>query len=228
MSIKNYIWDFDGTLYDTYPHTLAAFCETARRRGMEIDPDEAYRQMRITLWDAFRFYKVDDAFIEQFYGIENDLSFRPHGAPFSQIPEMLRYIAAHGGKNFLYTHRDKVALEYLQRDGLMNLFSGLVTRENGFPLKPAPDALRWMLREYALEPAECLMIGDRAIDVKAGENAGIAGCLFDPGANTAEPDGSADTAGLFSMIRRSLGKDGGCDTDEKNFYKNTENPQIVK
>ena len=178
--MKNFIWDFDGTLYDTYHHTLAAFCETARRRGMEIDPDEAYRQMRITLWDAFRYYHVDDAFIAEFYEIENDLSFAPRGIPYPGVPALLRRIAQAGGRNYLYTHRDKVALAYLERDSLTNLFSGFVTRENGFPLKPAPDALRWMLREYGLAPEESLMIGDRAIDVAAGKNAGIAGCFFSP------------------------------------------------
>ena len=214
MSIKNFIWDFDGTLYDTYPHTLAAFCETARRRGMAIDPDEAYRQMRITLWDAFRYYKVDDAFVAEFYEIENDLSFEPHGAPYPGIPALLRGIRQAGGRNYLYTHRDKVSLAYLERDGLMNLFSGFLTRENGFPLKPAPDALQWMLREYALLPDESLMIGDRAIDVAAGKNAGIAGCFFSPDdplpRNKADLPGDyhcGDMAQLSACIRSLLEKD---------------------
>lgn len=220
MSIKNYIWDFDGTLYDTYPHTLAAFCETARRRGMEIDPEEAYRQMRITLWEAFRYYKVDDAFISEFYKIENDLTFEPRGVPFPRIPELLHYIKEHGGKNYLYTHRDKVALEYLQRDGLTNLFSGFVTRENDFPLKPAPDALRWMLREFALDPAACLMIGDREIDVQAANNAGLSGCFFDEDARSVPHSpvpgciSCAGTEQLFSLVRTFLESDGNAGGDE--------------
>lgn len=180
MRTIHFIWDFDGTLYDTYPHTLAAFCETARRRGMALDRDEAYRKFKVTMWEAFRFYGVDEAFIADFYALENDLSFPPAGVPFPGMPELLRFIREHGGRNFLYTHRDKVALDYLVRDGLVDLFSGFVTKENGFPLKPAPDALLWLMREYALDPAECLMLGDRPIDIGAARAAGIAGCLFDP------------------------------------------------
>lgn len=207
MAIKNFIWDFDGTLYDTYPHTLAAFCETARRRGMEIDRDEAYRQFKITMWEAFRFYGVDEAFISAFYDIENDLSFEPRGVPFGQIPEILRYVTANGGRNYLYTHRDKVALQYLERDGLTGLFSGFITKENGFPLKPAPDALGWLMREYRLAAAECLMIGDRPIDIGAGHAAGIAGCLFDPEAlhpGTACEFCCGSTQTLLSLLQKLI------------------------
>ena len=207
MSIKNFIWDFDGTLYDTYPHTLAAFCETARRHGMEIDRDEAYRQFKITMWEAFRYYNVDEAFIAAFYDIENDLSFRPLGVPFPLIPEMLRFAAENGGRNYLYTHRDKVALDYLTRDGLTGLFSGFVTKENGFPLKPAPDALNWLMLEHALDPETCLMIGDRPIDIGAGRAAGIAGCLFDP--DGAAPQiccgyRCADPAALYALLQKLI------------------------
>ena len=207
MTVNYYIWDFDGTLYDTYPHTLAAFCETVRRHGMEIDRDEAYRQFKITMWEAFRYYGVDDAFIADFYDVENDLSFRPLGVPFPGIPEILRYIAANGGRNYLYTHRDRVALDYLARDGLTDLFSGFVTKENGFPLKPAPDALNWLMREYALDPARCLMIGDRPIDIGAGHAAGVAGCLFDPESLAAGTDCEyrcGDTRALYSLVQKRL------------------------
>ena len=49
-----------------------------------------------------------------------------------------------------------------------------------FPAKPAPDALLNLMARRSLEPAQCLMLGDRSIDVEAARNAGIAGCLFDP------------------------------------------------
>lgn len=180
MEYKNFIWDFDGTLYDTYPHTLAALMENFRRHGREIDPAEAYRIMKITLWDAFRFYNVDDAFIAAFYEIENDLSFPPVAGAFPGIPALLERLRDAGGRHYLYTHRDRVSLQYLERDGLLTLFSGWVTREHGFPHKPAPDALRFLMQTNGLNANETLMVGDRPIDIGAGHAAGIAGCLFDP------------------------------------------------
>jgi phosphoglycolate phosphatase-like HAD superfamily hydrolase len=179
MAIKNYIWDFDGMLFDTYPHTLACFIETYRRHGIEIDPDEAYRLFKITMWDAFDFYHTDEAMKKEFYALENDISFPPPGTPYELIPETLEYITTHGGQNFLYTHRDMVAKEYLDKYDLTRLFTGLVTSEMNFPLKPSPDAIEYIVKEYSLDKNECMMLGDRAIDVGSGLNAGIVGGLFD-------------------------------------------------
>lgn len=185
MAIKNYIWDFDGMLFDTYPHTLACFLETYRRHGRELDPDEAYRLFKITMWDAFDFYGTDEATKREFYELENDISFPPEGKPYPLIPETLKYIAVHGGQNFLFTHRDRVAVQYLEKHGLDGLFSDFVTSELKFPLKPAPDAIEYLIKKHSLKKSECMMLGDRAIDVGSGANAGIATCLFDEDKNLA-------------------------------------------
>ena len=178
--VSAFIWDFDGTLFDTYPHTVAAFCETLRRHGRQADEAEVYEKMKITVWEALRHYGADEAFVREFYALENTLSFPPTGRPFEGIPALLRYVTARGGENYLYTHRDRVALEYLDLFGLTPLFSGFVTAENGFPLKPAPDALNWLAQSFALDPARCLMVGDRLIDTQAGKTAGMRTCLLHP------------------------------------------------
>ena len=177
--MKHFIWDFDGMLFDTYPHTLAAFCEYCRRAGIPAERDEAYRLLKITLRHAFRYYGFTDADAAAFYEIENDLDFLPRGVPYPGIPELLRDIAAGGGKNYLYTHRDKVALQYLELYGLTELFADCITGEDGFPFKPAPDALNDLVRRNGLPKEACLMLGDRDIDIGAGVNAGMAALLYD-------------------------------------------------
>lgn len=179
MAVKNYIWDFDGMLFDTYPHTLACFVEIYRRHGRVIDPDEAYRLFKITMWDAFDFYGTDEKTKREFYELENDISFPPEGKPYPLIPEILRFISEHGGRNFLYTHRDRVALLYLEKHGLNKYFTDFVTSELNFPLKPAPDAVKYLLDKYSLAPDETMMLGDRAIDAGSGLNAGTYACVFD-------------------------------------------------
>ena len=177
--ITDFIWDFDGMLFDTYPHTMAAFCETARRHGLSLDPGEVYEYAKVTLWHAFRQYGFTEAMVEEFYGIENDLSFPPHGKPFPMVPETLRLVKKSGGRNFLYTHRDRVALVYLENFGLTDCFTDCVTREQGFPNKPAPDAIEDLCRRHGLNKASVFMCGDRDIDILAGINAGVGTLLFD-------------------------------------------------
>ena len=166
-------------LFDTYPHTIAAFCECCRRTGIPVDAKEAYDLFKVTMRHAFAHYGFTPAHIEAFYEIENDLDFLPRGVPFPRIPEILKYIAVHGGKNYLYTHRDRVAIRYLDLYALTPLFTDFVTGEDGFPLKPAPDALEALIKKHALRQNECLMLGDRDIDIGAGLAAGIPTLLFD-------------------------------------------------
>ena len=58
------------------------------------------------------------------------------------------------------------------------LKTGFVDSSNGFPAKPAPNAVEFICREYGLDKSETVMIGDREIDVLSGKNAGVYGCLF--------------------------------------------------
>ena len=85
-----------------------------------------------------------------------------------------------GIRHYLYTHRDKKALWHLERDGIRQLFQDAVTSDDRFPMKPAPDALLALMERNRLDPKECLMIGDREIDILSGVNAGMDGLLFDP------------------------------------------------
>ena len=66
------------------------------------------------------------------------------------------------------------------RSLLNGLFFDRVTSLDGFPPKPAPDALNYLIRKHGLPRKDCVMIGDRDIDLDAGKAAGIACALHDP------------------------------------------------
>lgn len=177
--ISEFIWDFDGMLFDTYPHTTAALCEYFRRHGKVIDPEEAFSQLKISIRKAFSHFGMTKEGEREFYEIEDDLDFTPHGVPYEGVSEMLRFISENGGRNYLFTHRDKVAVQYLDKYGLTPLFTDFVTREMDFPFKPAPDGIIYLLEKHSLKKESCLMLGDREIDCLSGLNAGISSLLFD-------------------------------------------------
>ncbi len=177
--ITEFIWDFDGMLFDTYPHTTAALCEYFRRHGREISPEEAFSQLKISIRKAFQYFGMPEDGEKEFYEIEDDLDFLPIGVPYEGVPEMLKFIAEHGGRNYLFTHRDRVAIRYLDKYGLTPLFTDFVTREMDFPFKPAPDGIEYLLKKHSLRKDCCIMLGDREIDCLSGLNAGISALLFD-------------------------------------------------
>ena len=66
-----------------------------------------------------------------------------------------------------------------------------MTGEDGFPLKPAPDALNALIKRNGLKKDACLMLGDRDIDIGAGVNAGIGTLLYDD--ENRYPEGVGET-----------------------------------
>lgn len=180
----NLIWDFDGTLFDTYPMIALSFREALHRAGIDLTYEEVMRHVKRSVGEALDFcheqYGLDrDALMSEYRRIQSGMGVERMN-PYPGVVELLSKTQASGSRHYLYTHRDILAMTALERHDLIKLFSGFVTADHGFPPKPAPDALLWMQRHYELDAASCLMVGDRNIDIDAAHNAGIAGCLFDP------------------------------------------------
>ena len=77
------------------------------------------------------------------------------------------------------THRRRTSLHVLlDTHDLRPLFTHIITADDAFPRKPAPDALLHLLAIHAIMPSEALVIGDRDLDIRAGQAAGIPTCLF--------------------------------------------------
>ncbi len=179
--MKNFIWDFDGTLFDTYTHTVAILHSYMAERGKLCDYDILFEKSRRTLTEARNYCKASDEEWKEFYRREGNIETSPIAQPYPRAEEMLKIIIENGGKNFIYTHRDAVMFKYLEKHDWMKYFSGFVTEEHKFPYKPCPNALIYMINRYNLNPKETIMIGDREIDVLSGKNAGIYSCLYTEG-----------------------------------------------
>ena len=191
MLYKNYIWDFDGTLVDSYPHILASMNKVLAEEGIEPDDDVLMRHFLVNFDSAKKYTGLSDEAFNRFGRYQlmmGDDEIEPKVKPFPGVREILGGVVEMGGKNFLYTHRGGSATAYLESFGMKDFFTGIVTSRDGFPDKPAPDAILKIIKDYSLNPAECVMIGDREIDGMAGKNAGIAGFLVT--SQTVDPDGN--------------------------------------
>ncbi len=193
--IEHLIYDFDGTIADSYPIFLQLWHTVADRHGIKIPcSDEVlYRELKKTGYDGYLALKCEDVvsydqFLDEFHALQEGhrLSF----PIFPEAVEVLRAAVAAGKKNYLYTHTGPVVKDMLEHLGVADCFTYILDSSYGFPLKPAPDALLFLARELQLDPDMCLMIGDRPIDAHAGMNAGMKGCLWD--ADDLFPDAHVD------------------------------------
>ena len=182
--IRCFFWDFDGTLYDSYPEVNRTMMDGLRDFHLEglFDEKEVAQLVKHNLWRAAEYFSEKTAIPPE----EFLLAYRRHQEehrnflPYPGMGDCLKALHEAGAMHFLYTHRDRHAVDRLTADGLWPLFTDAITREDGFPDKPAPDALLSLAHRYELPVQECVMVGDRDIDILAGKNAGMATILFDP------------------------------------------------
>lgn len=185
MLFRFFFWDFDGTLFNTYPRMARAFLKGMADAGLSASLEETEALMKVKLWHAC------ETFASRSGGRVSPeallLGYRRHSEeegpetmrPYPGTREVLRRIRQEGGWNFIYTHRGETCLPALRREGFLEYFKDFVTADMGFAAKPSPEGLNYLIEKHGLDRTQCVMIGDRDLDLESGVNAGIACALFD-------------------------------------------------
>lgn len=191
VGVRHFIWDYDGTLMDTYPAMTRAFVAAAADEGVAITPERTLTLLKNCLHHALTTVEAEHGVPASrlrtgFRSHEKD-ELRKDAALLPGMRETLAAIHAAGGRHYVATHRNRLSCELLAQAGVLNLFDGFVTEEDGLPRKPRPDMLLHLMARHGLNPEECVMIGDRPLDTRAGHAAGMRTILLD--AEDRFPDG---------------------------------------
>lgn len=171
----NILWDFDGTLMDTYPAYAKTF-----KKALDVpqSEEEILSLLRVTFGHAFRALGLSGEQIEHLRSLERQLEPEEF-QPFPHVEEVL----AAADINVIMTHKYREgALKILCAHGLEKYFTEIVTVDDGFPLKPDPASYRYLHDKYHLD----LAVGDRELDILPAKAIGIKTCLFQnhtPGAD---------------------------------------------
>ena len=203
LQLRHAIWDFDGMLFDSYPHMATAFQKVLAARGETATLAQILLPMKRSVGLAFQVFGLNEAEQRQYARFEEQLELDPPVRPFAGVPALLRAFCAGGGRHYIYSHRNATVFLYLDQYGIRDCFADCVTGDQGFPGKPAPDALLYLLRKHGIQPDEALMLGDREIDVQCGHNAGMAACLFDEFARRPATEAEycvTEIRGLYSVL----------------------------
>lgn len=178
---KHYIWDFDGTLYNSYPIMAGTLKDMLAERGHMEPLESVLHYMKQSMSCALEHYKelygIDEAFIKAYEDRRKTIEIE-QCQPFKDAAQACQDMVAAGGANYLYTHRGDTALTLLIKHDLMQYFSDCIIADDGFARKPSPDALLYLLTKHNIAADQALMIGDRDLDICAAQNAGIKGCFY--------------------------------------------------
>ena len=179
-SVKHFIWDFDGTLFDTYPIIIGQMQTALAGFGHTIDPLELMEQLLHTVGFALEYcaekFSIDYTQLDESYtALHEETALLSVALPMEAVESVLEAVVARGGKNLIFTHRDLASTKaYLEKYGLDRYFTDIVGADTpGFVWKPAPDAITYLLEAHGLNPQETAMVGDREIDLASGRAAGV-------------------------------------------------------
>ncbi|MCM3570964.1 HAD-IA family hydrolase [Neobacillus mesonae] len=164
----NILWDFDGTLFDTYPALVEGFVELS---GQDLDRKDVLEWLKIDSKTAFRHYGISENQREEYQRLHNKYS-KSHSKPFDHIEKAL----AAAGNNIIVTHRDKESTMFLlKKFQLEKYFIEVVSvEEQGFTRKPHRSSYEHVLKSYPID----LVVGDRDLDLIPARELTIATAAF--------------------------------------------------
>ncbi len=188
-----FIWDLDGTLADSYPAIIPAAREILADAGIDYSEEELRTAMlRSSVGSVLEHIaaerELDAARLKADFNGLNDSRVAAI-LPIPHAAETLDALRRAGHRSFVFTHRGASCTAILKQTGLAPFFTDVLTALSGFPRKPAPDGILYLLEKHALEPANCYYVGDRRLDIEAANNAGIGSILYLPPGSPVQPTG---------------------------------------
>ncbi len=176
-----FIWDLDGTLLDTYAVIAAAAEQVTARYGRNMSWAEILAWTKTTsvrnlLSHLARETGEDpEALWEEYRALEREF---PKAPLMEGARETLTALREMGCRHFVFTHKGQ-ARAVLEELGLTPFFEEVVSVVDGFPRKPAPGGLNYLLDKHRLDPRRTYYVGDRDIDAQCAQNAGVGSILLD-------------------------------------------------
>ena len=191
--IKHIIWDFDGTLFDSYPGMVNAFLRALKKYEIEAEYDEVLKLFLNSEKTAVQYYQNQFLLGEELTEVYQDEKSHidlSNMLPFPYAKEVCQRIKEAGRYNYILTHRGSTTYDILRKNGMVELFTEIVTKDNQFARKPDPEAIYYLLDKYQIHPKEAMIVGDREIEILLGQKAKVKTCFYESG--NREPELQAD------------------------------------
>ena len=176
--IRHILWDVDGTVFDTYPAITRAFVAAMAERKINVDPDRVLglclESLSLCAKTLASEHALDlDELLHDFGHLYRRTP--PSEQPlFPGVREICDYMHSIGGRNWIVTHRRRESLRrLLAAHEMAGYFGDMITADDELPRKPDPASFIEMMRRHDIHPGETLAVGDRELDVLAGQAAGV-------------------------------------------------------
>ena len=172
-AIRGVLFDWDGTLLDSYGADSAAYLAMFREMGIPWGLDELarhyspnwYRVYRAAKLPRARWDEADRAWRKQY------AKHRPQLMPGAR--RVLKQLRARHQLGIVTSGDRARVVGQLRLFALTELFASRVCSGDTRYRKPHPAPLRLALRQMGLEPAACVYVGDSPEDLEMARRADV-------------------------------------------------------
>ncbi|CAD6365594.1 Phosphoglycolate phosphatase [Shewanella hafniensis] len=201
--IKAIAFDLDGTLIDSVPDLAVATQEALAELGLATCSEAQVRTwvgngaemlMRRAMTNALG-TDVEQAALDAAMPIfmhHYQENLEKHSALYGDVHQVLQTLLDAGFKLAVVTNKPyRFTLPLLEAFNINSFFSLVLGGDSLSKMKPDPLPLQHLLKEWQLDKAELLMVGDSKNDILAAKAAGVASIGLTYGYNYGEDIGLA-------------------------------------
>ncbi|MBO5837694.1 MAG: HAD hydrolase-like protein, partial [Oscillospiraceae bacterium] len=134
--IENFVWDFDGTLFDTYPAIVAIMRQSLQHFGYDSQPQEImYLLLESVAFARVHYaerFGIDPQDLKQQMDIRWEQYFaQPDSKPMEGVEGVLRQVIATGRKNYIFTNRKwGETVDLLKKFGMDVYFQDIIGQDS--------------------------------------------------------------------------------------------------
>jgi len=171
--IEGVLFDWDGTLIDSYHADTSAYLAMFKEMGIDWSEKELERHYSPNWYHVYRAAKLPRKFWN-----DADRAWRRHYAKhqpklISGVRPVLARIRLRYRLGLVTSgDRDRVVRQ-LREFRLMEVFCARVCGGDTLRKKPHPAPLRLALRQMTLPPESCVYVGDAPQDIEMARRAGV-------------------------------------------------------
>jgi len=168
------VFDFDGTLVDSYPVIEQAFAHVMRTHELGSIARDTFRKSRgLPLPDQMKLVAPErwEQLVETYRSVDQTLG---HAKVFRGIPTLLRTLRGIGAPLGVVSCKRRALVEAeLRAVGLRAHFDVVIGYEDVTPSKPAPDPLLAAIARLGVARSRATYVGDSVVDVQTGRAARV-------------------------------------------------------
>lgn len=192
--MKNYIFDFDGTLANSGKTAVYATQAAFEQFGLSI-PDESLIEHYMGIPIEVSFKNMADRTLNELEFLDLLRKFRDFYKEYeiqylTLFPNMMNTIIKlfNSGKDlFVVSSKHSTALlRNLKQLEIHQFFKDVSGSDQVVNFKPAPDGILNIIEKYSLDKEDTIMIGDAIFDIQMGKAAGINTCGVTWGAHNVD------------------------------------------